>query len=367
MEPTMNRKLHVVLLLAVALCAIPCAVLAAKPYEGKVLRISTFGGQWQASTQQLKGRVIEEMTGAKVEYVVGNPKENIPTAIAALRRGAPPPFDVIELAEDGSQFLAVQSGVLQKLDYSKLPNAANVRPIYKHDALVAFFRVNLGIIYNRDKFKAAGVPPPQRFEDLLDSRVVGHVSLPNSNVTMWPYMLVGFALDGGGSEKNLDPAFKQLAKANVLDYYRASAEANSRVASGEIWASVYTNGLTFRLMNDGVPVSFVDPLLGPHGEWKGFEYTDLAGVMKNTTVPELAYMYINLSLDPRIQYEHAKIVGYGPTNTLIEDTFLKDPVLKDRYLHDEKDIAKEYRMDWSIVEKSMPAWTDRWNREIVRK
>jgi putative spermidine/putrescine transport system substrate-binding protein len=363
----MIRKLHVLPLFALALATMGCPAFAAGPYEGKVLRISTFGGEWQTSTHQLKGKIIEQMTGAKVEYVIGNPKENIPKAIAALRRGAPPPFDIIELAEDGSQFLAVQSGVLEKLDYSKLPNAANVRPIYKHDQLVAFFRVNLGIIYNRDKFKAAGVQPPQRFEDLLDSRVVNHVSLPNSNVTMWPYMLVGFALDGGGSEKNLDPAFKQLAKANVLDYYRASAESNSRVASGEIWASVYTNGLTFRLMNDGVPVAFVDPLLGPHGEWKGFEYTDLVGIMKNSPVAQLAYMYINLALDPKVQYEHAKIVGYGPTNSLIEDTFLKDPVLKDRYLHEDKDIAKEYRMDWSVVEKNLPSWTDRWNREIVRK
>ena len=177
----MIRKGHVLLLTAVALSTIACSVFAAGPYEGKVLRISTFGGEWQTSTHKLKGRIIEEMTGAKVEYVIGNPKENIPKAIAALRRGAPPPFDVVELAEDGSQFLAVQSGVLDKLDYSKLPNAANVRPIYKHDQLVAFFRVNLGIIYNRDKYKAAGVPPPQRFEDLLDSRVVNHVSLPSSN------------------------------------------------------------------------------------------------------------------------------------------------------------------------------------------
>jgi hypothetical protein len=78
-------------------------------------------------------------------------------------------------------------------------------------------------------------------------------------------------------------------------------------------------------------------------------------------------MYVNLALDPKIQYEHAKVVGYGPTNTLIEETFLKDPILKDRYLHEEKDLAKEYRMDWAVVEKDMPSWTDRWNREIVRK
>jgi len=360
-------KMQSMVLGVVALALIAGPASAEGPYAGKVLRVSLFGGEWQTSAHKMKGKVIEELTGAKVEYVIGNPKENIPKAIAAMRRGAPPPFDVIELAEDGSQFLAVQSGILQPLDYSKLPNAANVRPLYKHEQLVAFFRVNLGIIYNHDKFKAAAIPPPRRFEDLLQPRLEGHVSLPNSNVTMWPYMLVGLALTGGGSERNLDPAFRQLSKAKVLDYFRASAEANSRIASGEIWASVYTNGVTFRLMNEGVPVTFVDPLMGPHDEWKGFEYTDLVGILKGSQVPDLAYMYVNLALDPKVQYEHAKIVGYGPTNSLIEDTFLKDPVLKDRYLHDGKDLARLYRMDWAVVEKDLPGWTDRWNREIVRK
>jgi len=39
----MIRKGHVLLLTAVALSTIACSVFAAGPYEGKVLRISTFG------------------------------------------------------------------------------------------------------------------------------------------------------------------------------------------------------------------------------------------------------------------------------------------------------------------------------------
>jgi spermidine/putrescine-binding protein len=177
-------------------------------------------------------------------------------------------------------------------------------------------------------------------------------------------MMVGLALPKGGSERNLDSAFKIMEKEkDKVSFYTASAEARTRVASGDLLAMVLTNGMTFRLVNAGHPVAHVDPKAGPY---IGFEYRDWAAIINGTRVPKLAHMFINMALDPKVQYEHAKVVGYGPTNKLIEDTFLKDPVLKDRYLWKEEDLAKLYRIDWNQAVQKLPQWTDRWNRLMVK-
>jgi putative spermidine/putrescine transport system substrate-binding protein len=362
----MKNLFKLVSLIVISIFFIGSAMAADKPYTGKTLKISLWGGKWRDAAHKFKGSVIEQKTGAKVEYVVGNAKDNIPKAIAAAKRNAPPPFDVIELAEDGSQFLLTQANLLDKIDYSKLPNSISVRPVHKREFLAAFFSVNCGIIYRKDKFEEAGIPAPLRYEDLFRPELAPKVSLPNSNVTMWPYMMVALALSAGGSEKNIDPAFEKIRKANVQDYFRSSAATSSRIAAGEIWASVFTNGVTFRLINAGEPVAYVDPYFGLHNKYRGFEYVDLIGILKGTKVPELAYMYVNLSLDPQVQYEQAKVVGYGPTNKKIEETFLTDPILKDRYLWRKEDLAKIYRMDWDTVMQNYPKWIDKWNRTIAR-
>jgi putative spermidine/putrescine transport system substrate-binding protein len=339
-------------------------VVAKQQFSGKVLRVGTWGGQWKATTQEFKGKVLEELTGCRVEYVVGNPKNNMAKIIAARESGAPPPIDVIETSEDGTQIRMRKAGLLEKLDYSLLPHSVGVRDRHKRKDAVGFFVVNPGIVYNTKMYKKLGIPRPEKYEDLFRPELAGRVAFPNINVGLWPWMMVGLALPKGGSERNLDSAFKIMEKEkDKVSFYTASAEARTRVASGDLLAMVLTNGMTFRLVNAGHPVAHVDPKAGPY---IGFEYRDWAAIINGTRVPKLAHMFINMALDPKVQYEHAKVVGYGPTNKLIEDTFLKDPVLKDRYLWKEEDLAKLYRIDWNQAVQKLPQWTDRWNRLMVK-
>ena len=57
----------------------------AKPFDGVTLRVATFGGPWRDDLAKFVAPKIEAM-GAKVEFVIGSPQDNLAKIIAA--RGA---------------------------------------------------------------------------------------------------------------------------------------------------------------------------------------------------------------------------------------------------------------------------------------
>ena len=124
-QSTMRRAWRVSALVGALLIGLQAGALAQdKPFAGVTLTIGTFGGAWKDLLHRNIGAELEKQ-GAKVQWVLGNPRDILAKLVAA--RGGTPPIDVIEI--DDSTWKDLQArGFVQKLDHSKMPNLADVDP-----------------------------------------------------------------------------------------------------------------------------------------------------------------------------------------------------------------------------------------------
>src|SRR4051812_14062977 len=84
--------------LAVALATASIASTAvAGQFDGVTVRIGTFGGKWRDVVDAHVAKEFEK-EGGKIEYVLGQPANNMAKLIAA--RGQEPPFDILETMDN---------------------------------------------------------------------------------------------------------------------------------------------------------------------------------------------------------------------------------------------------------------------------
>ena len=149
-----------------------------KRFAGVTLRVGTWGGSWREARHELIGKKLEEL-GAKVEYVLGHPRDNFAKLIAARGHGDTP-LDVMEISPELSLTLEKQ-GFLDALNYQAIPNAANVDGIYRTPPAVATQVSQIGIAYNKKKFDELGLPKPTSFADLYHPKLAGRVAMTDIN------------------------------------------------------------------------------------------------------------------------------------------------------------------------------------------
>ena len=330
-------------------------------YAGKTLRVATWGGDWREMRDRMIGEVIRKKTGANVQYVLGNPRDNYAKLIAGASRGELP-FDVIEM-EDSLPPEINGGGFLAALDAEKIPNLRSVPKSLQNNNSVAFLSIQYGIAYNTAKFKELGLSKPTKWSDLAKPQLAGRVALPELTVSMGPFYVVGLARENGGNESDVSTAWEQIKKLDVLYYFSSSADLSTRITSGDVWAAVWTDSRTYRLKNKGLPVDFAR--VGVAGTEGMVGYNSIA-IVKNTPNKELAEMYVNLALDAEIQYAMGKWGVTGPTNSEAAKLFAKDPVLSEQVVWNEKDFGRMYQMNWDVVVPNIKSWLNTWNRVVNR-
>ena len=331
-----------------------------KKVAGDKLVVATWGGDWRDARHRLVGTTVEKMTGAKMEYVLGNPRDNLAKLIAT--RGGTPPFDVFEM-EEATPPGASKAGFLSVLSAERIPNLKKVpKELFGKDR-VAFALIEYGIAYSTKKFEELGLPKPTRWNDLFHPKLAGHVAVPDLNVSVGPYFLVGLAIEEGGGITNLKPAWDKLAKLKVSYYYRSSADLATRFTSGDVWAAAWHNSRTYRLANTGFPVSFASVHIANKVGMAGYNWL---GIIKGNPHQELAEMYVNLSLDPKVLYEFGKWGITGPSNVDAQPLFAADPVLSKQVIYRLDMLNQVYLLDWDVVDANINDWIDTWNRVVTK-
>src|SRR5258705_9468387 len=155
MADLMRAALSIVIALAFwAGCAV--ALARAGEFDGTTVRIATFGGKWRDVVDAYVGKAFEK-EGGKIEYVLGQPANNMAKLIAA--RGQEPPFDLFETMDNFLPQLAA-GNFTETLDLAQVPNLSELDPSMYDSGKVRIWIIQEGIIYNQKKFAEAGIPAP---------------------------------------------------------------------------------------------------------------------------------------------------------------------------------------------------------------
>jgi putative spermidine/putrescine transport system substrate-binding protein len=325
---------------------------SAKRFVGKVLHVHYWSGPEGDNIQKNVTDPFKEETGADVVVDYGYTSG----AIAKLRaQKADPQLDVVFM-DDIGVITTGPEDLLIKLDFNKIPNAADIDPqfVIMNGLGIGFFTYSDSLIYNTDHYKS----PPGSWEELWNPDLKGQVGVPPSATSDALKLIIMAARLAGGDQKNVDPAWGKLAqlKPNVhsfIEDYPATAEL---FKSGEMKIGVIATYLFKDQQDKGYPIKVTfNPKEG------FFSTPGCAAIPKgHPGDEELAYLYINKALSAEAQQGMARDLYFGPTNKKVK---IDDPKIAENVVTPDK-FSKIVPVDLLQLQQVRQDWITKYDQAL---
>jgi spermidine/putrescine-binding protein len=324
-------------------------------FKGVTLRIGTWGAATRDTLRDYVATEVEKR-GGKVEFVIGSPQDNLAKLIAS-RGGVP--FDLYEFL--GTMRPEIEGrGLLAKLNMANIPNARAVN-MPPGELMVPTWLTQEMIIFNEEKLREAGVPPPRSLSDLKNPKLSGRVLIPDISSGGGIEAVGAFALTAGGDETRIGPGLALIREIPGLRFWKAGGEVITQFKSGDVWVAMAHAGWGVRTAKAGVPVKTVPPRIG---RAEGLVKEGYIGVVKGSPNQAAAEFFIDTYLSARAQYEFATRVGVIPVVQEARDRLAADPVMKELLVLDGAKLAAMLRLDAQKIDLSK--WNDEWNRAVAK-
>lgn len=280
-----------------ALLAAPSLVRA----QGGRLVVGTWGGDYaKLLNKNVEKPILIPEGWDVIQDQNGDPERR---AKMAAERRLPRGSSDIQALNGTSMYLVYEQGLTQQIDYSKLKNADNIMPAFKHDWGIGHIYSGLVVVYNPEKMEA-----PKSFAEAFDPKHGDQFAFIDIQYT---YTMIAAALAAGGSVTDIEKGKEVLMasrKAGGRIYPTNEAFAQG-LAAGEFSVGVMWLARTVQWQDSGISVASVAPTEGAIAYESGFS------VPKNSQNEEGAYAYLDAMLEPSAQLAFAQDMGYNPTVT----------------------------------------------------
>lgn len=328
--------------------------------SGVTLQVGCYGGAFTDVEQRFAADPFTRRTGIKINWINANPSDHLAKMIAS--KGRPDPYDVVYL-DDDIEAEAINAGVLGKSGVRDLPNLKFLynEAINKEGYGPAMNFYSVGIAYNVEKFKAAGIPAPTSWADLWNPRLAGHVAVPTLDNTMGHAFLVAAEHLAGGDESMPEKGIDKIAQIKAQSYPGSSPVLDPLLTSGDVWVAPWLNGRTWGLIDRGVPLRYVLPKEG------GFFGMTTISVTADTQHRKEALAFVNDVLGPLSQLGMVSQIPYGPTNKLLAPILAAYPDVAKKFPANPEAIGKLKLINWNVFHQQYPRAVDLWNRKIASK
>jgi putative spermidine/putrescine transport system substrate-binding protein len=321
--------------------------LAHSEAKPSTLVYSTYGGDYGKWLKESFEDPFTQATGVKLVHDVG---EN-PARFAKLRTFRDRPKFQLIVLQDRYLYEAARDGLIEDLDYSLIPNAADVEPSYRKKNWLAYSSLSIGLIYNTSAVKE----PPREWTDVLDDRYKGRIFIDDFN-HFGLHITVALALANGGSYENITPGLKimqEIKERLSPRFISTSQEGMKLLGSGEVDVAMWQNARAFILKRQGKPIEYVIPTTGDVLVLYG------NGIVKNAGVRELGHQYLNFTVDPKLQGRFVSgVIPSEPANLKAEVTPEVAALIK------RPPGAKRVELDYAEVLPRLDDWTKLWNKMI---
>ncbi|MFC4557871.1 PotD/PotF family extracellular solute-binding protein [Virgibacillus kekensis] len=314
---------------------------------GGKLTIGTWGGDYE---QYLKDLVEPEL---KNDYDLVYVPESTSARMTKVRIEAEGEgtYDVINLQDTTMQQL-VNGDLLMKLDYSKIPNAENIREELKNPYFIPHIYSAATIVYNKKLVEEA----PDSWEALWDPKYKGKVGV---HTAIFPrYLFAAAAVEGVAESEEWDKAWDKLLSMsdNNPKFYTSQEQLATALQTGEIAMTVTWRARAVQ-WNDagGDPIGSVIPKEGTFPTVFG------TGIPKNAQNVEGAYDFLNAMLDPEAQAKFAENMGYVPTVT---DAELEKEV-KNSIAFSDEELERIMPISLEYITENYAEWKKKFDRDFA--
>jgi putative spermidine/putrescine transport system substrate-binding protein len=325
-------------------------------FDGVTVRIGTFGGKWRDVVDTYVTKEFEK-EGGRIEYVLGQPANNMAKLIAS--RGQEPPFDILETMDNFLPQLTA-GAFLDTIDLSKVPNTTQLDKSMFDTGKVRIWITEEGVIYNKTKFAEAGLSAPERYGDLANPKLKGKVSLPDITAAGAIPAVVGMSYEAGGSEADIGPGIELVKKIAPASFWSSSSNLQTQLANGDVWAAAAQAGNVQRLKGKvDLAIAFPPVTAGKSGVLKQGYLVKIKGA-RNAKALE---WIIDRFLSEPMQIASLTEAGQVPVHKDALAHLQKNPDYSFLRLSAEE-FGKMYSVDFSKVNEA--TYVQRWNRSIAR-
>ncbi|GBF08975.1 spermidine/putrescine ABC transporter, spermidine/putrescine-binding protein precursor [Aeropyrum pernix] len=259
-------------------------------------------------------RIFEERYGIKVVY---DEYESAEEAWPYLKAGGGG-YDVIIIAHSHVK-LAIEQGLVRKLDKSMIPNLSNLDPrIASHpadptqDYAVPYMWGTTGVAY----VEGCVEEPPSTWREFLSKSYLekysGKVSLLSEFSEVVEAGMIALGLDpskrSSWTEENIDRVVELIVelKPYLAGFYGASQYIPGLV-NGELCLAQAWNGDALIAADENPEVGYVAPEDGT------LFWVDYMVIPRDAHDVEAAHLFINFLLEPEIAAMNIKAVWYAPS------------------------------------------------------
>jgi putative spermidine/putrescine transport system substrate-binding protein len=333
--------------LLVALFAL-CVAVPAQAQEKLV--VSIWGGSWRDLVADTAGKKFTQETGVPVDYITGGTIDRLNKAKLAKDN----PESDITFTTSHVGWLYIGSGLFDKLEMSKIPNAKNLVDEAR------FSPYHLGswayvytIGYRNDLIKDIKFTS---WNDLWNPQLKGKIAAPDFDPSH--LIVVSAILSGGDAEhwQKGEAKLKEL-KPNFKAFYTDDANSQQLLASGETPVQDVLSMNAYYMSGQGVPVTVTIPNEG------GVLGVDSVAVMSGSKKADLAYKFINDLYDPEIQAKIAQQKKGSPVvlNAKLDPELAKLPGV----FSSAADWKRQIIIDPKLRAEKLPEWRKWFSENIM--
>lgn len=288
--------------MTIASVAVGCMCAAPAVYaSGKITFVSQGGVYQEAQTKAILDPAAKLLGITIVQ-------DSIPDAwpqIKAQGTTGKPIWDVVDTPMSNC-LRGGRDGLIEKLDFSKMPNSAAIPAKYRTPYSVPYEFYSTVIAYNKKTLKKI----PHSWADFWDVKdFPGTRALRNDPTTVLEAALLA---DGVPRDKlyplDVNRAFKKLAqiKPHIAVWWTSGGQSAQLLHDGEVDMEMIWNGRASAVMKDNPDIAFT--------------YND--GILQNTQLcilknaPNLAnaVRFVDTAVSPDLQANFPKYIDYGPGN-----------------------------------------------------
>ena len=320
------------------------------------LTVTLYGDPWATAAQAGAVADFEAKTGRTVQVALGDNA----TWFAQLRasQGGDAPFDVMILLPE-QQIQAVDEGLIEPIDTSRLSNWADVSPSLA-EALAAdgeqygvpFSAGGLGLAYRMDLVQT----PPTAWADMWDPEYAGHVAALPLTFQAGAQWFAGLVHEDGGTLDDpaaVDAAFQRLEELQpaVSVTPNNAVGVQTALQQGSAWITPWWDGRAAALAESDPDIGFAYPDSGATAAVTTFY------VPANAPDMDASYAFLDSLLDPEAQAKFAEAMWYPTSNT--ETTYSED--FLDRVSADPETFDDYVWVDYATLTPNLTDWQNRWN------
>lgn len=267
-----------------------------------VVFVSQGGAYQEAQTKAILDPAAKAL-GLTVE------QESSPDAWPVIKtQGATgaPTWDVVDTTTQDCLRGGAQ-GLIEKLDFAQVPNAAKMPDDYKSPYSVAYEFYSSVLAYNKGKF---GDHPPRSWADFWNVKAFpGTRALRNHPLaTLEAALMADGVAPGKLYPLDVDRAFRKLEqiKPFITAWWTSGGQSAQMLHDGEVDMEMAWNGRVTAVQKDGADVGYTFN--------QGLLQNTSLCILKNAPHRAAAVRFLNEAIDPRLQAHLPLEIPYGPGN-----------------------------------------------------